>query len=72
MAQTQVQTRQITLTQGLNEAMREEMRRDERVFIMGEDIQKGVYGASGGWRLSSGQNACGIAHCRKTPSLVLR
>jgi pyruvate dehydrogenase E1 component beta subunit len=28
--------------------MREEMRRDERVFIMGEDIQKGVYGASGG------------------------
>jgi pyruvate dehydrogenase E1 component beta subunit len=28
--------------------MREEMRRDERVFIMGEDIQGGVYGASGG------------------------
>ena len=48
MAQTQVQTRQITMTQALNEAMREEMRRDERVFIMGEDIQSGVYGASGG------------------------
>src|SRR2546428_12746786 len=48
MAQTQVQTRQITMTQALNEAMREEMRRDARVFIMGEDIQKGVYGASGG------------------------
>ena len=48
MAQTQVQTRQITMTQALNEAMREEMRRDVRVFIMGEDIQKGVYGASGG------------------------
>ena len=45
---TQTQTREITLTQALNEAMREEMRRDERVFIMGEDIQKGVYGASGG------------------------
>jgi pyruvate dehydrogenase E1 component beta subunit len=45
---TQTQTRNITLTQALNEAMREEMRRDERVFIMGEDIQKGVYGASGG------------------------
>ena len=41
MAQTQVQTRQITMTQALNEAMREEMRRDARVFIMGEDIQKG-------------------------------
>ena len=48
MTQTQTQTRNITLTQALNEAMREEMRRDERVFIMGEDIQKGVYGASGG------------------------
>lgn len=46
--QTQTQTRNITLTQALNEAMREEMRRDQRVFIMGEDIRKGVYGASGG------------------------
>ena len=45
---TQTQTREITLTQALNEAMREEMRRDERVFIMGEDIQSGVYGASAG------------------------
>lgn len=45
---TQVQTRNITMTQALNEAMREEMRRDARVFIMGEDIQRGVYGASGG------------------------
>jgi len=45
---TQTQTRNITVTQALNEAMKEEMRRDERVFIMGEDIQKGVYGASGG------------------------
>ena len=48
MAQTQVQTRPITMIQALNEAMREEMRRDERVFILGEDIQSGVYGASGG------------------------
>ncbi len=48
MTQTAVQARQITLTQALNEAMREEMRRDERVFIMGEDIQSGVYGASAG------------------------
>ena len=48
MTQTQVPTRDITLTQALNEAMREEMRMDERVFIMGEDIRRGVYGASGG------------------------
>ena len=45
---TQTSNRQITLTQALNEAMRDEMRTDERVFIMGEDIQSGVYGASGG------------------------
>ena len=45
---TQTKTRDITLTQALNEAMREEMGRDERVFIMGEDIQHGVYGASAG------------------------
>jgi pyruvate dehydrogenase E1 component beta subunit len=45
---TETQTRNITYTQAINEAMREEMRIDERVFIMGEDIQKGVYGASGG------------------------
>ncbi|MCI0880460.1 MAG: alpha-ketoacid dehydrogenase subunit beta [Chloroflexi bacterium] len=48
MTQTQTETRDITLTQALNEAMREEMRLDERVFIMGEDIQAGVYGASAG------------------------
>ena len=48
MTQTRTQTRRITLTQALNEAMREEMRSDESVFIMGEDIQSGVYGASAG------------------------
>ena len=48
MTQTQTQTREITMIQSLNEAMREEMGRDERVFIMGEDIRSGVYGASGG------------------------
>ena len=45
---TETQTRNITYTQAINEAMAEEMRLDQRVFIMGEDIQKGVYGASGG------------------------
>jgi pyruvate/2-oxoglutarate/acetoin dehydrogenase E1 component/TPP-dependent pyruvate/acetoin dehydrogenase alpha subunit len=38
--------RQITYSQALAEAMREEMRRDPRVFIMGEDI--GVYGGAYG------------------------
>lgn len=34
--------REITYSQAINEASREEMRRDERVIIMGEDV--GVYG----------------------------
>ncbi len=33
-----VQMRKTTYLQALNEALREEMRRDERVFIMGEDV----------------------------------
>ena len=64
MAQTQVQTRQITMTQALNEAMREEMRRDVRVFIMGEDIQKGSMAPPVGWlevrdRAGAGLSALG-------------
>ena len=53
---TATQSREISLTQALNEAMREEMRRDERVFIMGEDIRSGVYGASGGLYAEFGDN----------------
>ena len=35
-------TRELTVAQALNEALREEMLRNERVFLMGEDI--GEYG----------------------------
>ena len=48
MAQVQTQVREITTTQALNEAMREEMTRDEKVFLMGQNIQHGVYGAAAG------------------------
>jgi 2-oxoisovalerate dehydrogenase E1 component len=42
--------RQISYAQALQEAMREEMNRDERVFIMGEDVglYGGAYGATRG------------------------
>ncbi len=42
--------REITFQQALIEAMREEMLRDERVFLMGEDVglYGGAYGASKG------------------------
>ncbi|MCW4027923.1 MAG: alpha-ketoacid dehydrogenase subunit beta [Candidatus Bathyarchaeota archaeon] len=38
--------RRITYRQALNEALREEMRRDERVFVMGEDVA--IYGGAYG------------------------
>ena len=48
MTQTQTETRNITFTQAINEAIREEMLRDERVFLMGQNIQNGTYGGSAG------------------------
>lgn len=43
-------SREITFSQALNEAMREEMRRDAAVFLIGEDVGVfgGVFGVSGG------------------------
>jgi len=38
--------REITYGQALNEALREEMKRDERVFVIGEDV--GIYGGAYG------------------------
>ena len=39
---------EITFAEALNQAIKEEMRRDESVFIMGESIRGGVYGVTGG------------------------
>jgi pyruvate dehydrogenase E1 component beta subunit len=36
--------REITYTEGIQEAQAEEMRRDERVFIMGTDVQTRIFG----------------------------
>ena len=40
--------RQLNLTGAINEALREEMRRDEKVFCIGEDIQAGTFGETSG------------------------
>jgi acetoin:2,6-dichlorophenolindophenol oxidoreductase subunit beta len=42
--------REITYAQAINEALREEMRRDENVYMLGEDIgvYRGAFGVSGG------------------------
>ena len=38
MASTAVGTRELTFGQAINEALAEELRRDERVFVVGEDV----------------------------------
>ncbi len=40
--------RELTFLQAVAEAQMEEMERDERVFLMGEDVSGNVYGSSGG------------------------
>jgi len=62
-----VATREITYVQALNEALREEMRRDPRVFVMGEDVaiwgnKGGVYGVTSGLA-----DEFGLERVRDTP-----
>jgi len=45
-AATAATDRELTISRALNEALREEMRRDPSVFLLGEEI--GVWGAGGG------------------------
>ena len=42
MSETRENLRALTFTQAVNEALRQEMERDERVFIMGEDVAGGA------------------------------
>ena len=39
---------EITIADALNQAIKEEMRADESVFIMGESIRGGIYGVTSG------------------------
>ncbi len=57
-------TRQITFSEAIREAMAEEMRRDEAVFLMGEDVGifGGVFGVSAGMHQEFGE-----ARVRDTP-----
>ncbi len=59
-----VKTRKIKYVQALNEALREEMLRDERVFLMGEDIA--IYG--GAYQVTRGlYDEFGAERVRDTP-----
>ncbi len=42
-------TRELTYLQAISEALREEMRRDPAVFLIGEDIENSIYGVTAGF-----------------------
>lgn len=46
---TTVKPRQLTYLEAIGEALREEMRHDSKVFLIGEDIRANVYGAINGF-----------------------
>ena len=46
--------KEVTFTEALNEALREEMRRDERVIVIGEDVQLGYSGLGGVFMVTAG------------------
>lgn len=55
-------SRQIVYVQGMGEAFAEEMARDERVFVMGIDVQRSVFGHTAGL-----VNHFGAERVRNTP-----
>jgi acetoin:2,6-dichlorophenolindophenol oxidoreductase subunit beta len=59
-------TRQISYSEALNEALREEMQRDPRVFIMGEDVA--AWGTGGVFGVTKGlAEEFGVQRVRDTP-----
>src|SRR5947209_9390586 len=64
---TQPAERQLTYAEALNEALREEMRRDPAVFVMGEDVA--VWGGGGVFGVTKGLvDEFGTQSVRDTPS----
>jgi acetoin:2,6-dichlorophenolindophenol oxidoreductase subunit beta len=65
-ARAETETRTITYAEALNEALREEMRRDASVFVMGEDVA--VWGGGGIFGVTKGLvEEFGTARVRDTP-----
>ena len=63
--QTQTGTQRMTYREALRMAMREEMQRDERVFLMGEEVGvfEGAYKVSAGLLAEFGNPAGKIDNC---------
>ena len=49
-------TTKITFADAVNQAIKEEMRRDPSIFVMGESIRGGIYGITGGLRQKFGDD----------------
>jgi elongation factor Tu len=62
---------ELTVRQALNEAMAEEMRRDETVFVMGEEVAE-YQGAYKVTRACSRNSVRAASSTRRSPSTVLR
>ena len=60
MTQEMTETREITYTEAIREALLEEMANDERVFVMGQDVGAygGLFGATSGLQERFGKNRC--------------
>jgi pyruvate/2-oxoglutarate/acetoin dehydrogenase E1 component len=60
MTQEATRTREITYVEAIREALLEEMERDERVFVMGQDVGAygGLFGATAGLQERFGNKRC--------------
>ena len=67
------ETKLMALREAVNLAMSEEMRKDENIFLMGEDvgIYGGDFGTSVGMLAEFGENVLEIRQFQKQLSLVL-
>jgi len=66
--------REMTYLEAISDALREEMRRDETVFCLGEDIGAfgGAFKITDGFIESSGPTACSTLPSRRTRSSAQR
>ena len=58
----------LTYLQAISAAMREEMERDEKVFLMGEDVAFNMLGTTAGFVEKFGRDRCAIPRSRRRDS----
>ena len=81
-AQPAGDVRELSMSEALNEALRQEMERDASVFAIGEDIgmHGGLFGVTAGrslrsvraWRLISSTTCCSVSTIIERPNMRFR